>query len=298
MTRVGLETRVGLTVVIAALILVFGTMWFQRFQLTESRWSFFVRFDQVGGLVAGDPVMVNGVEAGRVERIDLREDEVVARMGVLEGVSIREDSRIQLKSIGIMGERFVAITQGRSQRHLAPGDTTSGMFLMSLSEVMGEAGRILDEVATASRQLTELLTLLTEEGQLETTMSNLADVSARLREITNENQPQLASAIDRFDNVATLMDSLVARHYASLDSSVAAMGRTGPRFEEAVANFESVSKNLRQITDALEKGDGTLGRLLTDEKMAVKLENTIAGLDSLVADIKRHPGRYVNFSLF
>lgn len=298
MTRVGLETRVGLTVVIAAAILVFGTMWFQRFQLTENRWDFFVRFEQVGGLITGDPVMVNGVEAGRVEGIDLREDMVVARMGVREGVTLRADSRIQLKSIGIMGERFVAITQGTSAHYLEPGDTTGGEFLMSLSEVMGEAGRILDEVADASRQLNDLLTLLNEEGRLKTTMENLADVSTRLRDITDENQPQLARAIDRFDNVATLMDSMLTRHYASLDSSVAAMGRSGPRFEEAVANFETVSKNLREISDALGNGEGTLGRLLTDEDMALKLENTIAGLDSLVADIKRHPGRYVSFSLF
>jgi phospholipid/cholesterol/gamma-HCH transport system substrate-binding protein len=129
-------------------------------------------------------------------------------------------------------------------------------------------------------------------------MSNLADASARMRDLADENGPQLASAIDRFDNVATLMDSLVSAHYASLDSSLASFGRSGRRMESAVSNLESVSGDLREITTALKDGEGTMGRLLTDEEMAVKLENAIAGLDSLVADIKRHPGRYVSFSLF
>jgi phospholipid/cholesterol/gamma-HCH transport system substrate-binding protein len=273
-------------------------MWFQRFQLTEDRWSFYVRFDEVGGLVAGDPVKVNGVDAGRVEDVDLLEDHVLVRMGVRRGVVIRQKPSVQLKSIGIMGERFIAITQSDSRQRLAPGDTTDGEFLMSLSEVMGKAGTILEEIAKTSQNLSEILAMLSKEGKLQSTMSNLADVSSRLREITDENQPQLASAIDRFDHMATMMDSLIERHYTSLDSSVAAFGRSGQRFEGAVDNLETVSQDLREITTALKAGEGTMGRLLTDEEMAIKLENAIAGIDSLIEDIKRHPGRYVTFSLF
>jgi phospholipid/cholesterol/gamma-HCH transport system substrate-binding protein len=298
MTRGGLEVRVGLTVVIAAAILVIGTMWFQRFQLTDARWSFFVRFDEIGGLVSGDPIMVNGVERGRVEGVSLLPNQVVVEMAVTEGVELPRDSRIDLKSIGIMGERFVAITQGTSPRRLAPGDTTGGNFLMGMSEVMGSAGTILDEVAQTSRNLKEILEMLNEDGRLRETMGNLADASARMRDIADHNEPRLANAIDRFENVATMMDSLVSSHYASVDSSLESFGRSGRRMESAVSNLEAVSGDLREITTALKDGEGTMGRLLTDEDLAVKLENAIAGLDSLVADIKRHPGRYVTFSLF
>ncbi len=61
---------------------------------------------------------------------------------------------------------------------------------------------------------------------------------------------------------------------------------------------KSVSRDLREITDALNNGEGTMGRLLKDDDMAVKLESAIAGLDSLIEDIKLHPGRYLTFSLF
>lgn len=298
MTRGGLEMRVGLTVVLAGIILVVGTMWFQRFQLTEKRWDFFVRFDEVGGLVAGDPIYVNGVECGSVGEVDLLPDHVVVRMSVRQGVDLPDDSPVQLKSIGIMGERFVAITVGSSTHDLAPGDTTSGRFLMGMSEVMASAGQILDEVSATSENLKEILQMLNEKGRLATTMQNLAEVSTRLREITDENQPQLARAIDRFDHVAAMMDSLIASHYTSVDSSLAAFGRSGERVEVAVDNLEAVSSDLRDITTALKDGKGTMGRLLTDDEMAVKLENAIAGLDSLIEDIKLHPGRYVNFSLF
>lgn len=298
MTRGGLEVRVGLTVVLAGVILVVGTMWFQQFKLTEKRWSFYVRFDQVGGLAAGDPVYVNGVEGGRVEEVDLSTNQVNVRMGVREGIVIPEDSRVALKSIGIMGERFVAITQGESQRALAPRDTTDGVFLMGLSEVMGTAGSIMDEIAETTRNLREILEMLNEEGKLDETMTNLADVSQRLRAITDENQPKLTAAIGRFDHVAAMMDSLVSMHYSTMDSSLAAFGRSGSKAEVAVGNLEAVSQDLRDITAALRDGKGTVGRLLNDEEMAVKIESAIAGLDSLIADIKLHPGRYLTIELF
>ena len=94
------------------------------------------------------------------------------------------------------------------------------------------------------------------------------------------------------------MDSLVAEHYSSVDSSLAAFGRSGSKAEVAARNLESVSNDLREITAALRDGKGTMGRLLNDEEMATKIESAIAGLDSLIEDIKLHPGRYVTFELF
>jgi phospholipid/cholesterol/gamma-HCH transport system substrate-binding protein len=298
MTRAGLEIRVGFTVVLAAVILAVGTMWFQKFQLVEKRWSFFVTFDQVGRLVSGDPVVVNGVESGRVEDVALEKGRVLVEMSVRDGVVIPDDSYIALKSIGIMGERFVAITRGTSQHALAPGDSTSGEFLMGLSEVMGTAGSILDEIAQTTKDLRAILDTLNKEGRLRETMNNFADASARLRTIADENQPQLANTIDRFEHVSALMDSLVSNHYTSLDSSLGAVGRSGSKFETAVDNLEEVSSDLREITQALRDGDGTLGKLIQDDEMADKLQSTIAGLDSLITDMKLHPGRYVTFKLF
>jgi phospholipid/cholesterol/gamma-HCH transport system substrate-binding protein len=228
----------------------------------------------------------------------LHEREVIVEMGVREGVVIPRDSDVALKSIGIMGERFVAITQGLAPGALAPGDTTTGRFLMGLSEVMATAGEIVDEIKVTTQSLKEILEMLNQEGKLQSTMGNLADVSERLREFTDESQPRLATAIDRFENVATMIDSLVASHYESMDSSLAALGRSGEKFEVAVDNLENVSTDLREITAALRDGEGTMGRLLNDGDMAIKLESAIAGLDSLIEDIKLHPGRYVTFKLF
>lgn len=298
MTRRGLEIRVGAVVVVASLVAVVGTMWFQRFRLVEKRYPFYVQFAEIGGLVPGDPIHVNGVELGRVNAVDLGERQVTVEMGVREGVPVPDDSRIVLKSIGIMGERFVEITQGRSPRLVAPGDTLDGTFLMGMSEVMGSAGGILEEVERAARSVREVAESLAGDGKLGETAENLAEVTGSLRDMTSGEDAALAHAIARFDHTASLLDSLVATHYAALDTSLAAVGRAGGRVEVAAGNLEAISDDLRDITRALREGEGTAGRLIYSDSLAVRMESAMARLDSLIEDIKMRPGRYVTFKLF
>jgi phospholipid/cholesterol/gamma-HCH transport system substrate-binding protein len=298
MTRRGLEIRVGIVVIIASVILVLGVMWFQKFKLIEERYHFYARFSEVGGLQAHDVIYVNGVERGRVEKVDLSTGGVVVELGVREGVEIPVDSRLSLKSVGIMGERFVSVKTGASQQYFAAGDTVDGEFLMGLSELMAGAGEILEELAETSRNLRDILETFSSEGKLQSSVDDLSVASANLRSITVDNQPKLANAIESIERVSTRMDSLITKHYASLDSSLAGLGRTGQTIDAAVQNLSDSSEDLKEITRRLRDGEGTIGKLLSDDELIDRLNTTVIKLDSLITDIKLHPGRYVTLELF
>ncbi|HEU4365692.1 MAG TPA: MlaD family protein [Candidatus Krumholzibacteria bacterium] len=298
MTSRGLEIRVGAIVVVAAIIAVIGTMWFQKFQVGEKRYLFYVEFSEVGGLVTGDPIFVNGVERGKVGRLFLDPDRVVAEMTVREGVAIPRDSEVALKSIGIMGERFVAIRQGTSDIYVAPGDTLTGQFQMGLSEVMGSAGSILGEVEATAHHLREISESLSGAGKLEEGIGDFAATSKNLRKMTEGNRHRLDNALIRFERSATMLDSLISGHYAQIDSSLAAIGRVGGHAEIAADNLAEISKDLKEITKKLRAGEGTAGRLLNDDELIRRLESTVAEMDSLMEDIRKNPNRYVKFSLF
>jgi phospholipid/cholesterol/gamma-HCH transport system substrate-binding protein len=289
---------VGAVVVLATVIAVVGTMWFQRFQLAEKRYHVFVRFDEVGGLVSGDPVYVNGVERGRVESVSLLADRVVVDLGVRDGVVIPDDSDIALKSIGIMGERFVAIRQGTTPRAIQPGDTLNGEFLMGMSEVMGAAGGILDEVQVTSRHLREIAEALSRNGKLEEGVEDFAAASKSLRRTAESNRMKLDRSLAHVERTTALLDSLVGGNFPQIDSTLASIGRAGGDAETAAKNLAVVSSDLKDITARLRAGEGSAGRLLTDDQLIRRLESTLAQLDSLLEDMRKHPGRYVKFSLF
>ncbi len=298
MTGRGLEIRVGIVVLLAAVILVVGTMWFQKFQYNEKRYSFFVRFNEVGGLVKEDPIQVNGVELGRVQDVTLRRNDVVVEMAVKEGLEIPADSRISLKSIGIMGERFVAIVLGDSASAISPGDTVNGGYLMGLSEVMGTAGDVLEEIKITSQHIRKMAESLSGGGQLEQGMEDFAVTSQNLRGMTERNRVRLDHAMIRFERSSVLIDSLISGRYTDLDSSLAAIGRVGGKAEVTLDNLNELSLDLKEITTKINDGQGSAGRLLNDDTLITRLESTAAQLDSLVADIQRNPSKYVRFSLF
>jgi phospholipid/cholesterol/gamma-HCH transport system substrate-binding protein len=76
------------------------------------------------------------------------------------------------------------------------------------------------------------------------------------------------------------------------------MGRVGGKAEVTVDNLAEVSKDLREITAKLRAGEGSAGRLLNNDQFILRLESTLAELDSLVSDIRKNPSRYAKFSLF
>jgi phospholipid/cholesterol/gamma-HCH transport system substrate-binding protein len=116
--------------------------------------------------------------------------------------------------------------------------------------------------------------------------------------MTEGNRARLDRAIARFERSASMLDSLLTGHYAQIDSSLGAIGRAGGKFEVTVDNLAVVSDDLKDITAKLRDGKGSAGRLINDDTLILRLEATTASLDTLLKDLREHPGRYVKFSLF
>ena len=103
---------------------------------------------------------------------------------------------------------------------------------MGLGEVMGSAGDVLDEVEVDDEQLRDIADTAQRGRQAARGQSTISRRRARnLRGMTEGNRERLDRAIVRFERSATMLDSLLTRHYADLDSSLAALGRAGGRVE-------------------------------------------------------------------
>jgi phospholipid/cholesterol/gamma-HCH transport system substrate-binding protein len=294
----GLEIRVGAVVLLAGVLLVVGTMWFQRFAVAEKRYSFFVRFTDVGGLISGDPIFVNGVERGKVKTIDLRPKEIVVEMAVKQGVAVPKDSEITLTAVGIMGERQVTIVRGSAPNAIAPGDTVNGKLLPGLGEVMGRTGDIIDEVETALGNLRDVTEALNADGKLKQGVADFAATGKSARDMTEENRARINRTLDNLDRSTSQLTKLLDSHYADIDSSLTAFGKAGREVQNTVTHLTEISDNLKQISTNLKDGKGSAGRLLNDQTLVLRLESTTASLDSLLKDMRAHPNRYVKFSLF
>ena len=135
---------VGLVVLLAIFILIFGMIFLNEKDLRETFDVYHLRFTQVSTLVLDDPVKINGVKLGRVESIELAGHRVVVTVRLKSNVKIPKDSEIRVQNIGIMGERQIGMILGDSEEYYVPGDTITGQFDAGIAEALGLAGEVCD----------------------------------------------------------------------------------------------------------------------------------------------------------
>lgn len=78
-------------------------------------------FTSVAGLKTGAGVEIAGVEIGRIDSIDIRDYKAVVRMEVRKGIALQEDAIASIRTRGLIGDKYVSISPGASDRLIPPG---------------------------------------------------------------------------------------------------------------------------------------------------------------------------------
>lgn len=298
MNQKSLEFRVGLTIFIAALILAIGLMWFQGFKIRRSTYRLNAVFPMVGGIDHGDEVSVNGVEKGEVERVLLGEHDVLITMKLSADVRVPEDSRVILQTIGVMGERIVVILLGDADTFVEPGDTLRGIYDPGISEALASLGHLMKDLTALTVDIKRITGILSEGEKLETTIDNLASITADLKKLIADNAPHFEKGLLSFRSSAERVDGFLDRNTAHLDSVVVSLRDVTGELPELLERLRDVTDSLSELAEYLETDESTLGALLRDRVFLDKLEGTVGSLDELIKDIKKNPKKYLKVEIF
>ncbi|MDD5426706.1 MAG: MlaD family protein, partial [candidate division Zixibacteria bacterium] len=107
------EFKVGVIILLAIILLGASLYWLQGYKLERNAQRVNIRFDDVGTLAIGDKVTVSGVYKGKVNNLQLDEGGVLVELLLYQDVVPKQDARFVIKNMGVMGERFIAISPGR-----------------------------------------------------------------------------------------------------------------------------------------------------------------------------------------
>jgi phospholipid/cholesterol/gamma-HCH transport system substrate-binding protein len=123
MRRFDIELTVGLFLIAGILCLGYLSVKLGKMEILGSQgYEVYGLFVNSGGLKNGSSISIAGVEIGRVRRVVLEDYQAKVLMNLGEGVKIQEDSIASIKTRGLIGEKFVEITPGASERILKPGE--------------------------------------------------------------------------------------------------------------------------------------------------------------------------------
>ncbi len=280
---VGLFVLCGLAAIAVLIILLSGA---STADISVTRIT--VKMESADGLIRGTKVMMSGVRIGRVmSHPELTPDgqRAIVRVAVQQPFRIRQGSNFVVKPEGILGDRFVEVIppDDPDAPFLNDGDIAEGSRMTGLGDLADTAQDVvarlkptLDNVQLASKRLDSILAkvdgeVLTDEAtdSLRNTIKELGAGVDKLNELilgagqvvnnTRDATGSLKSAMARVDE--QLLDE-----------------RTINQLKNAISDLQSTVANLQSFTEGLTKGEGVIGRLANDKKLADDLAAFVQNL--------------------
>ncbi len=327
---------VGLTVLLGTAVIIAGTVWVKQTDLRNRHERATARFRDVGSVRVGAAVVLRGVRAGRVERIELgRDGWVELSMALDPDVALPRDPVVLLNESSLFGEWQATITEETAiprdevvarqitDARAAGGDALPGATLPDIAQLTAVAGRIAGDVASVAGRF-EVAFDDQAARELRGSIRNFATLSAALSQtvrVQSSNLDSLASDLRLGMNRLASSAETVQRVAQRIDSSTATgevrkivddVAAASARLREASDEIREMSKQLTRSQGRLESllttsdsvmakinaGQGSMGMLVNDPRLYRNSDSLVTELRSLVADFKANPKKYVNLRVF
>jgi len=293
------EVILGAVVFFGILILVAGATW-----LSENYWGpaggykIVTTFESVSGLNKGNPVSLRGVHVGKVLEIHLERGRPMVVVGFRELRDIPRDSRIILRSVGMLGERIIEVQLGNSTEFFKDGDLAVGSSELGLEDMKADAADISKRVKVVVDSITSSENI----SRITKSLKNMDSTTTALRNLLANNESKLNATFDNLASASEDASGLIGESKAKLERSVnnldaatTDLASAAKRLTDASGLVESIMRNLDAITVKINSGEGSLGRVVNDPKLYDELTTSLANVDSLVQAIHRDPKRFLNF---
>jgi phospholipid/cholesterol/gamma-HCH transport system substrate-binding protein len=292
---------VGVFLTAAVAVLLLGTLWLVRGGLS-SGYPLYSKFAWGQNLKPGQPVLLAGVNVGAVNDVKLRDDgylDVLLRVN--NDVKVPKNSVASVKPIGIFGDAAIALTpKGPSRVYFAPGDTVPvGPGETDIQAIENKVDSIASTVHLMTKTLNAELFASGGIRDIRRSLANAAALSAhaaqlsqQLNAIAAEQNRNLTLTMASFRRAASAIDS------AKIDSTMRNFQTSSASLTHIAANLDQTSRRADNLVAGIERGEGNAGKLLKDTLLYRDLRGLVTQADSVLADLKANPKKYINLRIF
>ncbi|MGD2068979.1 MAG: MlaD family protein [Gemmatimonadota bacterium] len=289
------ELRVGAFVIVGFISFIVVLFLLTDPASLRGRYMVVTTMQDAGGVRRGDPIQMRGVNIGRVHDFEMTPDGTVDITMEIEGDwRIPEGSVVSLGASGLFGGRTMEVVPGPGGSTVEEWDTIPGRGEgATLFETAGDLGSKAEDVLT---HLNDLLAGPTM-GSVEASAAELQVLLGELNRIAEVQRDQLGDLTASLNRSARGLEDAagagpdVASAVARADSALLTLNRTTTTLDRAMRSLDT-------ILTRLEAGEGTLGRLTTDDSLYVNLNRAAESIALLATDLRENPKRYLTVEIF
>ena len=266
------EVKIGIYAVVILLCAWAGIRFLSGLDVFGRTRNYTAHYEQINGLQDAAAVVINGVKVGQVTGValDVENGGVDVTLSVNKAYNIPTDSKAMMFSAGLMGGKSIEIKMGEAKEFLKSGDAIeTGVTLDMFDTLANELGDIKERVATL--------------------LDNLNQTIEGVDSLVDNNSKNLTKTVASLN--AIMADLKKSNIIGNIDGFCATLNQNGEKLAQAI-------NEVNALLAKVNSGSGSIGNLVSDEKLYKELAQASQNLSLLLADLKENPKRYINVTVF
>ena len=314
--KISRELKVGVFGIVTLTLFIIGVNYIKGRDLFHKHRTFYAVYNSTSGIQEAAPVSINGLNIGKVTDIRFLNEnssKILIELTVYDPIFIPSNSVARIFSLDLLGTKNIEIEFGNSLNPALDGDTLKGSMQMSISEEVNKQVAPIKEkaenlLASLDTMVTVIQSVFNSETRkslnasflsIQTTLSNLESTSYNLDTLVYGQRKRLERILFNIESITANFRKNDA-NISNLLTNFSLISDTLARANIAgtLTNLNNVLVSVAAITEKIDKGEGSVGLLINDQKLYNNLNSSAAELNALIEDMKLNPYRYVNFSVF
>jgi len=304
------ETKVGVLATVAIAILVLGYSFLKGNDVFTSENTFYASYERVDGLTVSKPVMVNGFQIGRVSGLTLaRDGSILTEFKIDKKYVVPKNTVARIASTDLLGGKAIVFELGNSQSYAQTGDTLDAGIQKNIMEQVEPIQKKAEAIfAVMDSVLTSVNNTINPEFQkninrslasIANTLNTLEHTAIQVDGMVGVEKSKISGILTNVESISRNLNNnnqKLTQIFTNLERVSDNAARVN--FEETMNKANMAVANLQSVVDSIDNGQGSLGKLINDDKLYHNLEDASKSLDNLIIDVKENPKRYIHFSVF